>query len=141
MTIQFHDEVHEFSFNTAYFTVTPQEFYYATSDERAARWWQESIPKMLKKELLKLGGGIIWWRIPTEIDHAKIGCNVDIDPRSWTEAEKRRGEEFFGWVGYARFATSPALPEEVTTRLGMNQEQYKEECAKLREQAIKALTV
>lgn len=141
MTIQFHDAVHEFSFDTAYFTVTPQELFYVTTDERTARWWQETLPKILKKELLKVGGGIIWWRIPTEIDHAKIGCNADVDPLLWTDEEKRRGEEFFCWKGYARFATSPPLLEEVTTRLGLNQDQFRDECKKLRTQAIAALTV
>jgi hypothetical protein len=139
MTIQFHGDVHEFSMNTAYFTVTPQEFGYVSTDERAARGWAETLPKMLKVELSKRGGGIIWWRIEPEINHCKIGCDVDKDPRTWTEAEKRRGEEFFCWVGYARLATSPELPEEIAALLGLNMDQYREEFRKLREQAVAAL--
>jgi hypothetical protein len=141
MTIQFHDDVYEFQFNTAYFTVTPQEYFYIHTDERAARDWRDLLAQRIKKELLKRGGGIIWWRIPPEIDHAKVGCDSDVDPQLWTEEDKRRGEEFFCWIGYARFATSPSLPDEVTTLLGVSAEEYKKTMRKLREKTLAELTV
>src|ERR1700722_19986322 len=114
MTIEFTGEVHEFSMDTAYFTVTPQEFYFCGKTEKDALWWQEWLPLRIKEELLILGGGIIWWRIKPEIDHAKIGWDGYLDgkdPKSMTDEEKRLSEKYFCWKGYARLATSPPLPE------------------------------
>ena len=140
MTIKFNGAVHEFSFNTAYFMVTPVETFEVRESEREIRYWQERLPERLREELRKVGGGIIWWRIEPEICHAQIGCDPDKDPQLWTDEEKALGEHYFCWKGYARFATSPELHEDVMTRLVSPQELYQTKCAELRDQAIKSLT-
>jgi hypothetical protein len=139
MSIQFHDEVHEFSFNTSYFTVTAQELFWISVEETTTRWWLENLAKLLEKELLKLGGGIIWWRIKPEIDHARIGCDPDIDPRIRTEQDTRHAEEFYCWKGYACFATSPNLPEEFITQLGIGIDEATAESKRLRLDALAKL--
>jgi len=140
VTIEFTGDVHEFSFNTAYFTVTPLEFYFVSETEKEILWWKDQwLPNQVRKELLKMGGGIIWWRVKPELDHAKIGCDAERDPRSWTDEEKRLGENYFCWKGYARFGTSPPLPEDVVTRLTDSYDEFREKWRKLREQALTAL--
>jgi hypothetical protein len=99
MSIDTKGEVHEFQFNTGYFTVTAREFLYFSEHRRDAETWLEILPKAIKEELKKLGGGIIWWRINPEIDHENC-----LD-----------GSTF--WKGYVRFATSPELPEDFLTTL------------------------
>lgn len=134
MTIKFQGTVHEFSFDTAYFTVQPEELFYISMDEYAAKWWVENLGPIIEKELLKVGGGIIWWRVSPEIDHAKIGIDDDFK-------ENPRAGEFYCWKGYARFATSPELPEEVITRLGISADEFRKTSRKLREQALATITV
>ena len=95
MSIDTKGEVHEFSFNTAYFTVEPRVFKFLGASQEAALSWQKIIGIMIREELEKLGGGIIWWRIKPEIE-----CRGNL------------------WHGYARFATSPALSEDFLTLLG-----------------------
>ncbi len=136
MTIQFTGEVHEFSFNTAYFTVTPQEYVWVGISEKDAVWWKEWLRKRVKDELIKMGGGIIWWRIEPEIEHAKLGCDPDKDPRLWTDEEKELAEKYFCWKGYARLATSPPLPENIVTILTDSYERFREKCKELRQQAL-----
>lgn len=139
MTIKFHGDVCQYSFDTGYFTVTAQELVWISVDEITARWWLENLARLLKKELLKVGGGIIWWRIKPEIDHARIGCDPDIDPRLRTEEDERYAQEFYCWKGYARFATSPNLPEEFITQLGIGIDEATAESKKLRLAALAKL--
>lgn len=125
--------------NTAYFTVTPQEFFHIADTEQDVKTWAEWIPNEVRKELLKMGGGIIWWRIKPEWDHAKIGYGIEKPPSECTDEEKSIGENYFCWKGYMRFATSPPLSENAVTRLTVSHDTYREQCAQLRLRAIEAL--
>jgi hypothetical protein len=136
-------EIHEFAMNTSYFTVTPQEFYYVTETERSIEEWKEWFPQQIKDELMKMGGGIIWWRVTPEIDHAKIGWDGWYEGKkteSMTEEEKMLADKYFCWKGYARLATSPPLPESAVSRLTDSFEGYQRECRRLRYKAIAAIT-
>lgn len=108
MSIDTGGKVLEFSFNTAYFTVTAEQLYFFADTEEQISAWKSSLPEIIKDELTKLGGGIIWWRIKPESEQISRG--------------KRKNK----YRGYVRFATSPDLPQDVMTRLGLNLEMYTE---------------
>jgi hypothetical protein len=134
--IEFTGDVHEFSMNTAYFTVTPQDF--IAVSETDLSWWIEWIPNRIRDELKKVGGGIIWWRIKPEIEHVKIGWSgfyEGKDPKLMTAEEKELAEKYFCWKGYVRFATSPELHEDVLIGLFETHEVVIEKIAELRAKA------
>ena len=137
---EFNGEVHEFSMNTAYLTVTPKEYYFVSKDEAEMLWWMEYLPRRIKEELSKMGGGIIWWRAKPEMDHAKIGWDGFVEGKrasEMTDEEKELAEQYFCWKGYMRLATSPELPEEIVTTLTDSYEMFREKCKEFRRNAIK----
>ena len=141
MTIEFNGEFHEFEMVLGEFTVETKECYFCSKDEREALHWQERLPVDIKNALLELGGGIIWWRIKPEIDHAKVGLDFDKHPNEWTQQEKEIAKLEFCWKGYARFGTSPPLPDETITRLTASQEMANKKYKEMRNNFIATVKV
>ena len=51
MSIDTGGQIHEFSFNTAYFTVEPRVFKFLGASQEAAISWQKIIVLMIREEL------------------------------------------------------------------------------------------
>ena len=136
MTIKFTGEVHEFSFDTPYFIVTPQDFFYISETEQEILYWIDTLSQKIKNELMKMGGGIIWWHVKPQWTHAKIGWPQEKDPETLTDEQRALAEQFYCWKGHASVATSPALPEDIYTRLTPSFDEFKKTSKKIRESAI-----